>query len=53
MDVRDDYRGRGHDVMMMPFVNMNVLIDQLFKTRQEIVHVPKLSFSMVSGILSV
>ena len=44
MDVRGDYRGRGHDMMMMSFVNMNMLIDQLFKARREIVHVPKLSF---------
>ena len=44
MDVRGDYRGRGHDMMMMSFVNMNVLTDQLFKARREIVHVPKLNF---------
>ena len=29
---------------MMSFVNMNVLTDQLFKARREIVHVPKLNF---------
>ena len=44
MDVRDDCKGRGHDMMMMSFVNMNmnVLTDQLFKARREIVHVPKI-----------
>ena len=33
-------------MMMMSFVNMNmnVLTDQLFKARREIVYVPKLSF---------